>query len=56
MEDISRGLGSVDAAVAPHELSQRVFGRGKGRSHLEVYAQIQGSVCSGCAAQSLLAD
>lgn len=40
MEGISGGLGSVDAAVTPRELSQKVFGRDKGRSHLEVRRQI----------------
>lgn len=56
MEGISGGLGSVDAAVTPCELSQKVFGRDKGRSHLEVCRQIQGSVCLGCRTQSLLVD
>lgn len=41
MEGISGGLESVDAAVTPCELSQKMFGRDKGRSHLEVCRQIQ---------------
>lgn len=30
MEGISGGLGSVDAAVTPRELSQKMFGRVRG--------------------------
>lgn len=56
MESISGGLESVDAAVTPCELSQKVFGRDKGHSHLEVCRQIRGSVYLGCGTQSLLAD
>lgn len=44
------------AVVTPRELSQKVFGRDKGHSRLEVSRQIQGSVCLGCGAQSFLAD
>lgn len=56
MKGISGGLGSVDAAVTPCELSRKVFGRDKERSHLEVCRQIRGSVYLGCGTWCLLAD
>lgn len=56
MKGISGGLGSVDAAVTPCELSQKVFRRDKERSHLEVCRQIRGSVYLGCGTWCLLAD
>lgn len=56
MKGISGGLGSVDAAVTPCELSLKVFGKEKKCSHLEMCGQIQGSAYLGCGTWSLLAD